>query len=130
MSYDNLNPVMGSASETSMTKRKTLRHLSEIWDPLGMWAGIVITGKLLFQSIVRLKLEWDQVINDEEVLKKWESWREELLKCKDLVVARSIFPSKEYSGENLKPELVGFSDGSSVAYGCVLYLKWKNADEH
>ena len=30
---------------------------------------------------------------------------------------------------HLNCELVGFCDGSSEAYGCVLYLKWINEDE-
>lgn len=44
------------------TKRNVLSVLSQIYDPLGVLAPIVITGKLIFQDLWRLKLSWDDDI--------------------------------------------------------------------
>ena len=58
------------------------------------------------------------------------TYMDEIDKWNYIIVSRSILPSKEYKSEGLKCELVGFSDGSSVAYGCVLYLRWKTVDKY
>ena len=71
--------------------------------------------------------EWDENINNTELFKKCNAWLEELDKCKDVVVSRSIMP--EVFSEVLRCELIGFSDGSANAHGCTLYVRWFDEDE-
>ena len=40
----------------------------------------------------------------------------------DLEFPRSIWPSEETEG---KPDLIIFSDGSILAYGAVVYIRWR-----
>ena len=110
------------------TKRIVLSKLAEIWDPLGLLAGVVLVGKLIFQSIVRMKDDWDSKIDDYELERKWHTWISELEKCHDVILPRSVLPEKDIR-DSMKCEIVGFSDGSSMAYGCALYLRWYDGDE-
>ena len=126
---DNLVAGIEQIKELRVTKRRILSRIAEIWDPLGITAGVCLTGKLLFQSITRLNYNWDTLIENEEVINAWKKWNQEMENCKDLLVARSILPSQQYEKECLSCEIIGFSDGSNVGYGCVNYLKWKNADQ-
>ena len=73
-----------------------LATLSGNWDPIGSVAKVLMMGKLLFQSIVRLKTVWDEPVKHEELIKKWLAWLDEIEKCKDVVVSRSIMPSEQY----------------------------------
>ena len=41
----------------------------------------------------------------------------------NVIISRSILPDGEFP-DVINCELVGFSDGSSVAHGCTLYLRW------
>ena len=60
---------------------------------------------------------------DSEWFEKWRTWLSELKKCNNLILPRSIMPTKQFE-ENPTCSLVGFSDGSAVAHGGVLYLRW------
>ena len=129
MSDDNLKPAIGFSKPLKISKRSMLARISEVWDPLGTLAGVLMTGKLLFQAVVRLKTGWDIALNDQrEIVERWNSWLEELEKCNDVIVPRSVSPSVTLKDEHLKCELLGFSDGSSVGYGCVIYVRWSNDD--
>ena len=105
-----------------------LTTIAEIWDPLGFLCGVTMVGMLILQSVVRMKIDWDRSIPDEELETKWMHWLLELEKCKDLVVSRSLMPTKTFESTP-NCELVGFSDGSSVAHGCALYLRWYDDQE-
>ena len=106
-----------------------LSRLAEVWDPLGSCAGVLFTGKILFQSVVRIKKEWDEPINCAEMNNRWSAWLTEVDACDDMSIGRSILPSSGEAYLTHTPELIGFSDGSSVEYGCALYLRWRNADD-
>ena len=75
-----------------------------------------------------MKREWDDLIPDEDLETRWKHWVEELENCGDLIVSRSIMPSKSFKSEP-NCEVMGFSDGSSVAYGCAVYLRWFDKQE-
>ena len=76
---DTLASVLKSKVSDTITKRRMLAKLSEIWDPLGICAGTVLTGKLLFQSIVRLKVGWDDPIESHaDLVAQWHTWLGEI----------------------------------------------------
>ena len=51
---------------------ETLYPVQEVWDPL----------------VVRMKVEWDEKIEDIELSRKWFNWLSELEKCDDVILAR------------------------------------------
>ena len=107
------------------TKRKILPTIAEIWDPLGLCSGITISARLIFQSIVRLKLKWEEVIIDPAICEKWTRCLQEINRCNEVLIPRNL----EQQNNIKEKELIGFADGSSVAHGCVLYIRWFNEDE-
>ena len=90
---------------------------------------MLLTAKLLFQAVTRLKYNWDDIITNEDIINNWSNWVKETAGCNNISIHRSILPSKDCVQENLRGELVGFCDGSSVGYGCALYIRWKDRDE-
>ena len=133
MERDTLSVNIRENKMDFISKRTVLSTIAEIWDPIGITSGVMILARLVFQSIVRLKLDWDEPIQDLILLQKWKQFLEEIAKCKDIVISRNILPPVKTNekGEmmKLKCSLIGFCDGSDVANGCVTYLKWYNEDE-
>ena len=107
-----------------ISKRTFLSTIAEVWDQLGMFTGVLLTGKLIFQSIVRMGKEWDEEIRDAELAQKWNRWVTEIRNCQDILISRSLLPDMQPNCD-----LIGFGNGCSVAHGCALYLRWSNADE-
>ena len=112
-----------------ITKRRILSRIAEAWDPLGVTAGALLTGKLICQSVTRLNYKWDEPIKNEELHTMWKKWNCEIEKCNDLLIPRCLLPDESVRNENLDYEIIGFCDGSNVGCGAVNYIKWKNADE-
>ena len=126
---DYLSPSIGKKElEHILTKRNVLSAIAGVWDPLGTLCGVQMKGKLIFQSIVRMKVGWDESVSDEELIIKWNDWLNDLSDCYNIKIDRSILPSDRMTGP-LSCILVGFSDGSSVAHGCTLYLRWADESE-
>jgi len=67
-------------SENKITKRRILSIVSSIFDPLGFVNPIVISGRMLFQDVVRLKLDWDEEIPP-DLLIRWEQWVNQYNHC-------------------------------------------------
>ena len=84
------------ADQNELRKREVLSSMVSIWDPLGLCSGFVVKGRLISQSIVRLKLKWDVPIRDSELEKKWNAWKEQLPLCEEMIIGRSILP--DYPG--------------------------------
>ena len=122
-------PVQKGNGTTEISKRIVLSKIGEIWDPIGLLAGVLLVGRLIFQSIVRMKGDWDEEIDDVELTRKWYNWVLELEKCNQDIIARSILPEGEFP-DGINCELIGFSDGSAVAHGCTLYLRWYDDKEN
>ena len=57
---DVLSPNIPNYKYDVLTKRKVLSRIARIWDPLRICTGILISARLVFQSIVRLKMELDE----------------------------------------------------------------------
>ena len=76
------------------------RQIAEVWDPLGIYSGLLLTAKLVFQAVVRLQYTWDGVITNEDLLNNWKKWLHESQNCIEISVPRSVMPSKEYLQEN------------------------------
>ena len=106
--YDQLRIKVEPLKRKELTKRRILSRIAEIWDPIGINAGVCLTGKLLFQSITRLNYAWDQQIENEDIMRMWEKWNIELDNCKDVLIPRSILQSEQFKDDCLKYEIMGF----------------------
>ena len=123
---DHLAATVSQNIKPTFSKAAVLSTVNGIWDPIGILAGVRMTGKLIFQAIVRMKCGWEEIVSDEELMKRWEVWCQDVAECDDIKIDRSLLPN--ILEEPVTCILAGFSDGSSVANGCTLYLRWADRE--
>ena len=70
------------------------------------------------------EIGWDDALPD-ELKKKWVAKLSMFIAMGDILLSRSVKPEKT---DGL-PELIGFRDGSLMAYGCAIYIRWKKAKQ-
>jgi hypothetical protein len=100
----------------SYTKRRLLSEVAKLFDPLGWLAPIIITAKILIQSLWKLEVGWDESLPD-PVQQQWIEFTEELKVINSLSIPRCAIPSKSH-----RLELAGFCDASEKAYAAVVFL--------
>ena len=103
-----------------VTKRVVLSVLARTFDPLGFIAPVIMSGKILFQQLWKLGIEWDEEIPQEL---QWEF--KDLIK--DIDILKSWQIARKYSFSRWSEieqaiELHVFADASELAYGAVVYL--------
>ena len=101
-------------NETTTTKRKILKTIAQIFDPLGYLSPVTLQAKLLLQEIWNKKLDWDEEIEKEDQ-RKWVNILENLNGISEIKIPRYI--------EKDDYELLCFCDASKYAYATVIYLK-------
>ncbi|XP_014204702.1 uncharacterized protein LOC106636718 [Copidosoma floridanum] len=102
------------------TKRTILSEISQIFDPLGIVAPMIVAAKLIIQELWLLKITWDTPIPD-ALAQRWLQIRGDLAKLSGVTVPRWLgaHPSSAV-------ELHSFADASQAAIGAVIYLVMKS----
>ncbi|XP_028395694.1 uncharacterized protein LOC114519723 [Dendronephthya gigantea] len=106
--------------ERPQTRRVILSIVSSIYDPLGFVAPFIFQAKLFLQDLCRKKLDWDDVISEEDQ-KRWKMWLDDLPKLENVVINRCLKPAN--FGDITSCQVHNFSDASQVGYGAVTYLR-------
>ncbi|XP_026474282.1 uncharacterized protein LOC113377981 [Ctenocephalides felis] len=106
------------------TKRVILSVISQIFDPLGLIAPVVIQGKLILQELWKDKKDWDESVSA-NVENKWFKFATKLGTLSHLVIDRCVFHHKRI----ISIQLHGFADASSYAYGACFYVKTTYEDK-
>ena len=89
----------------NLSKRNVLKELSSVFDPLGLISPLLLKGKLFLQSLWSKHLNWDDVINSEEMA-VWSAISSDLRKLSDYQISRSI--SGNDKNKNVKSRLLCF----------------------
>ena len=100
------------------TRRGVLSTINSIYDPLGLVAQTVITGKLFLRDILKETLDWDAPL-PEEKREEWETWRDSLVYLEKLSIPRSYFGVT--LSQISRCELYIYSDSSEKAIAAVAY---------
>lgn len=100
------------------TRRGVLSTVNSIYDPLGLVAPVVVTGKLLLRELVKETLAWDSPLPD-SMKCEWETWRDSLIHLEKLKIPRSYFGVA--LSELSRQELHIFSDASETAIASAAY---------
>ncbi|XP_055543571.1 uncharacterized protein LOC129729114 [Wyeomyia smithii] len=108
------------------TKRKVLRTLMAVFDPLGLKSNVLIYLKVLFQEIWRAGIGWDDVI-PESLSEKWEKWLEILPKVQDVSIPR-CYRSLTQLDPQTNIQLHTFVDASLSGYAAVVYLRFEQGN--
>ncbi|XP_055527696.1 uncharacterized protein LOC129720267 [Wyeomyia smithii] len=99
------------------TKRMIYSEVAKLFDPLGLFAPVIVMAKLLVQQLWKISAGWDDPI-DETIRENWATLRASLPDLGRIHVPRCVmFPNA------IAYELHGFSDASNVAYGACVYLR-------
>ena len=110
--------VSAPTNETTRVKRKLLSQIAGLYDPLGWLAPVIVTAKILMQSLWALKLGWDQEL-PMPIVSAW-------FECLNGLPLLNSFSITRWTGffENWSLfEIHGFADSSKHAYADILYAK-------
>ena len=108
------------------TRRGILSTVSSIFDPFGFVAPLLLVGKRILQDLCRERADWDDPV-PEDVKRRWERWRDELLHLNELKVQRCLTPAGFEKTKSM--ELHHFSDASTTGYGQSSYLRMVNEND-
>ena len=106
-----------------LTRRGILASVSSVYDPLGLVAPFLLTGKQILQDLCKNQTDWDEPIPD-VFRTRWEKWRSELHTLAQLKIPRCYKPDD--FGEPKSIELHSFSDASIGGYGQCSYVRMVN----
>ncbi|XP_050390455.1 uncharacterized protein LOC126809746 [Patella vulgata] len=113
-------------SDKPLTRRGILSIISSIYDPLGFISPLLLVGKQVLQEMCRLNTGWDDVI-PEDLLPRWQRWRDELFKIETLKIDRCFKP--DGFGTVVSVGIHNFSDASTFGYGECSYLRLVDANQ-
>ncbi|XP_011858074.1 PREDICTED: uncharacterized protein LOC105555659 [Vollenhovia emeryi] len=99
-----------------VTKRLVLSKIAQVFDPLGLIAPLLVSGKIIMQRLWLYDLDWDQEI-PAELAPAWEDYSSALKKANYLQIPRNVIPRSASD----KFDIFGFGDASEKAYGACLY---------
>ncbi|CAG7818965.1 unnamed protein product [Allacma fusca] len=99
------------------TKRTVLSDISKMYDPIGWLGPVIVTAKILMQTLWTRNLNWDDPLHD-DILSYWLDFAISLVQLEKITVPRYL----GYHPYRLL-QLHGFSDASAKAYSAVIYLR-------
>ena len=101
------------------TKRLVLSFIARIYDPMGFLNPFTVMTKILFQDLWQLGLGWDEPL-PHELQNQMSAW---VLGFRDINQWRIPRCLSIQTWEACDKQLLCFSDASSRAFGCCVYLK-------
>lgn len=106
----------------TLTKRKVLSYIAQIFDPLGLLGPVTTKAKLFMQRLWSLKrdgisCEWDSPL-PEKLQSEWKQFHTTLHILGEVCAPRLVLSS---GAVNI--QLHFFADASTVAYGACCYLR-------
>ena len=107
----NNNPIL--------SKRTFLRQIASIYDPLGLFSPVTLSGKLFLQTLWNKKMSWDNHLSVQDKT-QWNDISQDLK-----ALSGCCFP--RYIGLNqdgkIEYQLLVFCDTSKYAYAAAVYLR-------
>ena len=114
-----LTEIANFARDLEPTKRNVGGVAAKFYDPFGFLSPVGIEFKLFFQELCRIKIGWDDPLND-ELLKMWRKLLDGLEGVTALSLLRCYFQGVQE--RVVSCSLHGFVDAYSKAYVTVIYL--------
>ena len=109
-----------------ITKRSILAATSKLYDPLGILSPVIILWKIIFQSVCKSKMGWDDPV-EMFIHEQWLKLTQDLKMVGVVQLNRHYFHGKSLS-ELQSVQFHGFADASERAYGAVVYLRVELTD--
>ena len=106
------------------TKREVLSFVCSMFDPLGILAPYILKGRIHFQEINLIKIQWKEKV-PEEILKKINKWKRDVKELRKIRIPRWTNTPDIGLHES---KLIIFCDASSVGYGMCAYIRRQAVD--
>lgn len=103
------------------TKRKLLKILMTVYDPLGLIGHYLMYLKMVLQEVWRSGVEWDEEIQAPQMV-KWRKWLALLPEIQNIKIPRCYLQTFNIY-DNLNVQLHTFADASENGYAAVSYLR-------
>ena len=103
-----------------LTRRVCLRVVSSQYDLLGIAACLMIILKVQLKALYKLELDWDTPLEGPP-RGVWVGLLEMLVRTGGIVFNRATKPDNTVG----RCDLVCFFDGSDLAFGMVIYVRWE-----
>lgn len=110
------------APVASLEKRRLASKVAKLYDPIGILQPVILTGKILLQDLWRDGLGWDEAASL-SMIENWNKFASHLPLLRQLPIPRMALPS-----EAKDVVMHGFSDASTKAFGCAIYLRYLGDD--
>ena len=119
---DTISPKV-KIKERPLTKRGLWATVAQIFDPIGICAPYLLTGRRILQEAAETVSSWDEPLPT-ELAKRWNRYVKNLHHLEKLVLPRCYWKDKVETWE-----LHTFCDSSERGYGCVTYLRMISQEE-
>ncbi|XP_055922602.1 uncharacterized protein LOC129953417 [Eupeodes corollae] len=113
--------VLLNSNSLNGTKRNVLKVMSKIYDPFGLLGPWVVRLKILFQSIWKQNLDWDEGLPS-ELQKIWTECYADVSELSQLMIPRCVL------NEEGSTQIHIFADASQHAFGAVAFLRIADND--
>ncbi|CAL1287820.1 unnamed protein product [Larinioides sclopetarius] len=117
-----VSPETNMGISDIISKRKLLSIVNSIYDPIGFTSPATLLPKLLLQEAWRNKLDWDEEL-PLDMLLRYQRWAKHLDLIEKCRILRRIYGSCE------KATLHIFTDASAHGYACCAFLQREEEGE-
>ncbi|XP_018494095.1 uncharacterized protein LOC108863903, partial [Galendromus occidentalis] len=114
--------AMTTLENGTPTKRRLLRGLAQIFDPLGILAPTHVTARSILQELWTAKKGWDSALTG-NLAENYVKFVSQLRTTASTKIPRALFKSSQRQGAVISHQVFTFSDASTKAIGCVAYLR-------
>lgn len=126
MRWDCLQDTQGYKNGTLESSLPTLRYIYKVlasqYDPLGYLLPYTTSAKVLVQDLWKTERGWDDPIQQQDLLDRWQTWEVELRDLNKVEIPRCYDPPCADSAAVTR-DLHVFCDTLERAYGAVAYLR-------
>jgi len=108
--------------DMKFTRRMLLSLVMSQYDPMGLVCPLLIILKIKLRDLYGpdRDLGWDKPLPS-DLHTEWVETITMFLQIGEIELSRSVRPE----GVEDEPELIGFADGSLLAYACCIYIRWR-----
>ena len=121
---DNFRPNFDINLPELVTKRSILSTAAKLWDPVGIFAPLILNLRILLQNLWQLRIPWDETLPN-SITQRFKQILGQIFALQNFRISRQTKPDL-ITGPS---ELHGFCDAGEQAYGAVILVKvafWSN----